>query len=153
MNRREWLVTAGLGVVAGVSLARVRALAATADGAQLTVYKDAGCGCCKQWVEHMKRAGFTVTAHDVNDIGAVKRDMGVPPSLASFHTGVVSGYLVEGHVPADLVQQMLATKASFMGLAVPGMPMGSPGMEGPRKDPYDVIAFEKTGKTTVYARR
>src|SRR5690349_11717165 len=120
MNRREWLVTAGLGVVAGVSLARVRALAATADGAQLTVYKDAGCGCCKQWVEHMKRAGFTVTAHDVNDIGAVKRDMGVPPSLASCHTGVVSGYLVEGHVPADLVQQMLATKASFMGLAVPG---------------------------------
>jgi hypothetical protein len=153
MNRRDWLVVVGVGVVASVSLSRVRTLAAAADGAELTVYKDAGCGCCKLWVEHMKRAGFRVTAHDVNDIGAVKRDMGVPASLASCHTGVVSGYLVEGHVPADLVRQVLAAKPSFMGLAVPGMPMGSPGMEGPRKDAYDVVAFEKSGKTTVYARR
>ena len=86
-------------------------------------------------------------------MNAVKRDMGVPASLASCHTGRVAGYIVEGHVPGDLVQKMLAEKPTFAGLAVPGMPMGSPGMEGPRKDAYDVIAFEKTGKTTVYARR
>jgi len=84
---------------------------------------------------------------------AVKRDHGVPTSVASCHTGRVGDYVIEGHVPADLVQKMLAEKATFAGLAVPGMPMGSPGMEGPRKDAYDVLAFDKGGKTTVYARR
>jgi hypothetical protein len=155
IDRREWVLAAGLGIVACVSSRRVMAQAAapTSGGPELTVYRDAGCGCCKLWVEHMKRAGFKVTAHDVADIGAVKRDKGVPESLASCHTGLVGGYLVEGHVPGDLVQQMLAAKPAIMGLAVPGMPMGSPGMEGPRKDPYDVIAFEKNGKTTVYAKR
>lgn len=155
-SRREWIRTAVLGAVMTVSAQRVTALAAAqAPGPQdLTVYKDAGCGCCKLWVEHMKSAGFSVTAHDVSDINAVKRDMGVPASLASCHTGMVGGYLVEGHVPADVVQKMLAAKPAIMGLAVPGMPIGSPGMEfGGRKDPYDIIAFEKSGKTTVYAKR
>ena len=155
LNRRDWIrKTTVLGAVLTVSADRLTAVAAAPPGPpELTVYKDPGCGCCKLWVDHMKAAGFSVTAHDVSDMNAVKRDMGVPASLASCHTGRVAGYIVEGHVPGDLVQKMLAEKPTFAGLAVPGMPMGSPGMEGPRKDAYDVIAFEKTGKTTVYARR
>ena len=154
LNRREWIWTAGLGAVMTVSAHRWAVAAPDPAGLPpLTVYKDAGCGCCKLWVEHMKAAGFTVTAHDVSDVSAVKRDHGVPTSVVSCHTGRVGDYVVEGHVPADLVQKMLAEKATFAGLAVPGMPMGSPGMEGPRKDAYDVLAFDKSGKTTVYARR
>ena len=130
-----------------------RATAATAAPVAITVYKTPTCGCCKAWVKHLDANGFKVTAHDLESLDDIKRRMGVPGPLQSCHTGVVGRYVVEGHVPADLIQKMLNEKAAFLGLAVPGMVTGSPGMEGGRKDPYDVIAFERNGKTRVYASR
>jgi len=121
---------------------------------KVTVYKSSTCGCCSKWVEHMKAAGFAVTAMDVPDIEVPKRTYGVPESAKSCHTAVVGGYVVEGHVPADLVQKMLREKPAIAGIATPGMPVGSPGMEVPGyKDAYDVIAFDKAGKTSIYAKR
>lgn len=117
------------------------------------VYKDASCGCCKEWVKHMQKAGFAVTAKDMPDMAAMKKKLGVPDSMGSCHTAVIGDYLVEGHVPADVVQIMLKEKPVARGLAVPGMPMGSPGMEGPTKQKYDVMLFEKSGKARVYASR
>jgi hypothetical protein len=122
--------------------------------APMTVYKDPNCGCCKQWVDHVRAAGFVVTVRDTADMAAVKASFGVPEALHSCHTAKVGPYTIEGHVPADLIARMLAEQPTGRGLAVPGMPVGSPGMEmGDRKDPYDVILFEKSGKTRVYARR
>ena len=120
----------------------------------MTVYKSASCGCCKKWVDHARAAGFTVTARDTEDMDQVKRAMGVPVALQSCHTAVVGGYVVEGHVPADLVRKLLRDKPrDVRGLAVPGMPQGSPGMETGEKDAYEVIGFDRRGKTRVYAKR
>ncbi|HXI20308.1 MAG TPA: DUF411 domain-containing protein [Gemmatimonadales bacterium] len=119
----------------------------------VTVYKSPTCGCCEQWVEHMRAAGFTVKAVDVADVSPYMAELGVPRSLASCHTAIVDGYVIEGHVPADLVHKLLKERPKIAGLAVPGMVTGSPGMEGNRKDPYDVIAFDLKGKTAVYAKR
>jgi hypothetical protein len=119
----------------------------------IVVYKTPTCGCCTDWVDHAREHGFTVVAHDLNDLTVVKRQLGVPAGRISCHTSVVRGYTVEGHVPADLIQKMLAERPRIRGLAVPGMPMGSPGMEGPWKDDYDVLAFDDDGNVTVYARR
>lgn len=127
--------------------------AASAALPAVVVYKDAGCGCCKEWVKHMQKAGFKVTAHDTPDMDGIKTSMGVPSALQSCHTAVVGSYLLEGHVPADLVQKLLREKPVARGLAVPGMPSGSPGMEGGPKDKYDVVLFERSGKTRVYASR
>jgi hypothetical protein len=121
--------------------------------ADIVVYKSPTCGCCGKWVEHMEQAGFSVDVEDMRDIAPVKRALGVPARMQSCHTAKVGDYLIEGHVPADLVRRMLDEKPDIKGLAVPGMPMGSPGMEGPRKDPYDVIAVGKDGGYRVYARR
>jgi hypothetical protein len=122
---------------------------------QMTVYKSATCGCCSKWVEHMKANGFDVKAIDVDDIDKVKRERGVPADAASCHTALVNGYVVEGHVPADAVQKMLKEKPAIAGIAVPGMPMGSPGMEVPggQKEAFNIVSFDKTGKTTIYQKR
>jgi hypothetical protein len=129
--------------------------AQTAVKPQMTVYKDASCGCCTKWVEHLRQNGFEVKALDVPDIDQVKRTYGVPASAGSCHTGLVSGYVVEGHVPADAVLKVLREKPAIAGLAVPGMPMGSPGMEvpGDKVQPYTILAFDKAGKTTEYQKR
>lgn len=120
----------------------------------VTVYKSASCGCCSKWVDHMKTNGFTVTAVDVDDIEVPMKTYGVPSSLASCHTAIVGGYVVEGHVPADVVSRMLREKPAIRGIAVPGMPVGSPGMEVPGyKDAYNVVSFDKAGKTAVYEKR
>jgi len=123
----------------------------------VTVYKSASCGCCANWVEHMREAGFEVEARDVPDadLPAIKAEHGVGLSHQSCHTAVVGDYVLEGHVPADLVRRMLEEKPDIAGLAVPGMPRGSPGMEMPdgSKDPYDVIAFTDDGEQSVYASR
>ena len=119
----------------------------------MTVYKSPSCGCCNQWIKHMEKAGFTIAPRDVNDVNEIKDSLGVPTALQSCHTGVFGKYLIEGHVPADLVRKIQKEKPQILGLAVPGMPSGSPGMEGFRKDSYDVIAFEKGGKQWVYAKR
>lgn len=117
----------------------------------ITVYKDPNCGCCAKWVDHLVKHGFRVTAKDSEDMTAVKAGLGVPPALNSCHTGLVNGYIIEGHVPAADIKRLLVEKPKVAGLAVPGMPMGSPGMEGPRTDRYDVLTFDKAGKTTVFA--
>jgi hypothetical protein len=117
----------------------------------ITVYKDPSCGCCKRWIEHLVRDGYRVEAKDTLDMTAIKRTLGVPAGLTACHTAIVNGYLIEGHVPAADIDRLLARKPRIAGLAVPGMPMGSPGMESPQAQAYRVLAFEKSGKTTVFA--
>ncbi|MGH7646091.1 MAG: DUF411 domain-containing protein [Gemmatimonadales bacterium] len=104
-------------------------------------------------MDHLKSSGFRVTVHDQDDLTETKATLGVPRSLASCHTAVVDAYVVEGHVPADLVQRLLKERPPVRGLAVPGMPAGSPGMEGGGQDRYDVLAFDREGRTSVYASR
>ena len=117
----------------------------------ITVYKDPNCGCCKNWIEHLIKHGYRVDAKDTPDMPQIKGTLGVPRALTSCHTAVVEGYLIEGHVPAADIDRLLSTKPKVKGLAVPGMPMGSPGMEGGMKQHYQVVAFDKTGKTKVFA--
>jgi hypothetical protein len=120
----------------------------------MTVYKTPTCGCCAKWVEHMKAAGFKVQVQDMDDLTEIKQASGVPIKLRTCHTAVVGNYVVEGHVPADVVKKMLSEKPKMAGIAVPGMPIGSPGMEsGNEKASYDVLLFDKAGQTTVYTKR
>ena len=122
----------------------------------MQVFKSASCGCCKAWVEHMRSAGFEVRVTDLEGdaLQAEKRKRGIGENLASCHTAVVNGYVVEGHVPAADIKRLLAEKPVVAGLAAPGMPSGSPGMEVPggKKDAYDVLSFTRAGKTAVFAR-
>ena len=121
----------------------------------VTVYKSPSCGCCGKWVEHMKTSGFPVVTIDTENVAAHKARLGVPPAMGSCHTAEVGGYLVEGHVPAADVKRMLTEKPPIRGLAVPGMPIGAPGMEqGPPSgyQRYAVIAFTAQGRTSVFAR-
>jgi hypothetical protein len=136
-----------------VTLATLTAPALAQTLPPVTAYKSPTCGCCAKWVEHLRKAGFDVTVKDVPNVGEVKLANGVPPELASCHTALVGGYVIEGHVPADLVQRLLREKPAITGIAVPGMPMGSPGMEGSYADRYNIVAFEKGGKQRVYASR
>ena len=117
----------------------------------ITVYKDPGCGCCKKWVEHLIKHGYQVNAKDTPDMQAIKTSLGVPDKLAACHTAVVNGYLIEGHVPAEDIERLLTQKPKIAGIAVPGMPAGSPGMEGPTSQHYQVFAFDKKGQTKVFA--
>lgn len=125
----------------------------TSEAGDIVVYKSPACGCCNKWVNHLKQHGFNVEVHDHDDMNPIKVDRGIPRHLQSCHTAVVDGYIVEGHVPADLITRLLQERPQVKGLAVPGMPMGSPGMEGPRKDSYQVLTFQEDGKTNVYANR
>jgi len=117
----------------------------------ITVYKSPTCGCCTKWISHLEENGFTVNAIDTKDMYQVKKDAGLHPGLGSCHTGIVDGYTIEGHVPASDIKRLLAERPAVRGLAVPGMPIGSPGMEGPRKDRYSVLTFDDSGKTTVFS--
>jgi hypothetical protein len=117
------------------------------------VYKSPSCGCCKDWIKHLEANGFKVRAHNTDDVVAHKYRLGVPPGHGSCHTAEVGGYLVEGHVPAREIKRLLQEKPKARGLAVPGMPVGSPGMEqGARRDPYEVLLITRDGATRVYAR-
>ena len=117
------------------------------------VYKSPTCGCCASWVKHLQQHGFTTRVTDTEDVAAIKAQRGVPARVQSCHTAVVDGYVLEGHVPATDVQRLLKERPAVAGLAVPGMPIGSPGMEVPGQKPqaYDVLAFDKQGQTRVYA--
>ncbi|MGE0158047.1 MAG: DUF411 domain-containing protein [Gemmatimonadales bacterium] len=120
----------------------------------IVVYKTVTCGCCAGWVEHMRQAGFTVDVRDLpgnNELMQVKMDAGVPGSLSSCHTSLVDGYVVEGHVPADQVKRLLAERPSVAGIAAPGMPAGSPGMDVPNSPPYDIVAWSQDGSMSRYA--
>lgn len=118
----------------------------------VTVYKSPTCTCCTAWVDHVRQNGFAVVAIDTTDLEAVKRRYGVAPEHAACHTAIVGGYVVEGHVPADDIRRLLAQRPPVTGLAVPGMPVGSPGMEGAYKQAYEVLAFTRGKSTSVFAR-
>lgn len=150
------LAAALLVTTVGVSyVAQTAAKPAASKPVPVTVYKSATCGCCAKWNDHMRANGFDVTTNDLPDVTPIKDKYGVPPPVRSCHTALVGGYVIEGHVPADLVQKLLKEKPKdVVGIAAPGMPTGSPGMEVEgRKDAYNVVTFDKAGKTTVYATR
>lgn len=123
----------------------------TANATVVTVYKSPTCGCCKEWIKHMQANGFSVKTVDVNNVNPYKLENGISFTLASCHTALVDGYAVEGHVPATDIKRMLKERPAIRGLAVPGMPAGSPGMEQGNKDHYNVFSFDKAGAISVYA--
>jgi hypothetical protein len=149
IHRRALL--AGGGALAASLIAKTAGAARPA----VTVYKSPTCGCCAQWVAHVRAGGFPVTPEDRDDLAPIKRQHGVPSALQSCHTALVDGYVIEGHVPADLIDRLLRERPTIAGIAVPGMPIGSPGMEVPGRAPerYQVLTFDATGRTTVFASR
>lgn len=150
MNRRH-LMSMALGWVAFSVLPAAPARAARTLPL-VEVFKSPHCACCGAWVEHMKAAGFQVKVTLVDDTSVARKRARMPDSLASCHTAFVGGYALEGHVPAEDVKRLLQAKPAAIGLAVPGMPAGSPGMEvGARKDPYDVLLVAPGGRATVFA--
>jgi hypothetical protein len=134
-----------------LSLALVSAALAEGSLPGITVWKSPNCGCCVKWIEHLRAAGFEVEAREARNLNAVRTQLGVPPKLAGCHSAKVGDYLVEGHVPAEQIKRLLADKPDVAGISVPGMPVGSPGMEGPGGKDYDVVAFDKAGNTRVFA--
>ena len=118
----------------------------------ITVYKSPTCGCCIKWVNHLQENGFNVEAINRQDLNGVKTEAGIPRQLASCHTAKIGGYVIEGHVPAGDIKRLLKERPDVSGLTVPGMPMGSPGMEGNRQDKYDVLTFTKSGETQIFSR-
>lgn len=126
---------------------------AMAAAPMVEIWKDPNCGCCQEWVRHLDKNGFATRVHDEGNTAARTR-LGVPAKLGSCHTGLVGGYAIEGHVPAREMQRLLKEKPKAIGLSVPGMPVGSPGMDGPaygdRRDPYDVLLVLADGSTRVY---
>lgn len=119
---------------------------------QVEVFKSPYCGCCEKWIEHMQKNGFKVNAHNVNDVPAARKSLGMPDRVGSCHTAKVGGYLIEGHVPAADIQRLLKEKPKAVGLAAPGMPQGSPGMETATPVPYETLLVQADGSTTVFAK-
>lgn len=119
---------------------------------QIEVFKSPYCGCCEKWIGHMERSGFKVNAHNVNDVPAARKNLGMPDRLGSCHTAKVGGYVIEGHVPAADVQRLLKEKPKAIGLAAPGMPQGSPGMETTTPAPYETLLVLIDGSARVFAR-
>jgi hypothetical protein len=144
--------SSGWRLLAGLALATASAGLHAAEPA-ITVYKSPTCGCCTEWADHLRTNGFAVETVDSLDLSRIKAMSGVRPQLASCHTAFVNGYVIEGHVPADDITRLLAEKPDARGLTVPGMPAGSPGMESPTPEHYQVLLIDKTGKTTVFATR
>lgn len=154
LGSREPATPAPTGAAApAVAPAVASLLRAAPDADVIQVYKSPTCGCCGDWIEHLEEHGFTVEVIDEPNMFAVKSELGLPRDLASCHTARVAGYLVEGHVPAQDIQRLLEDRPQLAGLAVPGMPVGSPGMEveGQPADAYDVVAFDAAGTTSVWA--
>jgi hypothetical protein len=145
-SRRLFLAQLSAFVIAGPTVVRAEVKAPLVQ-----VYKSATCGCCSKWADHLRAAGFAVEATNVPDVNLYKLEYGVPPRLASCHTAVVEGYVVEGHVPADDVIRLLRQRPEILGIAVPGMPLGSPGMESSNPERYETIAFDAAGSQTVFA--
>ena len=156
MTRRAWIARTATTALSGAALLALRPAVSTAASkpTAITVYKDPSCGCCTKWVSHLQANGFAPEVHDRSDMDALKDSLGVPPALRSCHTAVAGKYVIEGHVPAaDLTRLLAAKPADTLGLAVPGMPVGSPGMEmGDRGVAYDVVAFGPAGSTHVFAK-
>jgi hypothetical protein len=122
-----------------------------AADATVMVYKSPNCGCCEKWIEHLRAAGLKVEAKNAGNLDAVRRQLGVPGKLAGCHTATIGGYVVEGHVPAAQVLRLLRDKPPLAGISVPGMPVGSPGMEGRGGRPYEIMSWRKDGSVEVIA--
>ena len=145
--------TADASTPAAPASASSASVSSVSSAPSVIVYKDPNCGCCSKWVEYMRKNGFNVTAIDTSDVASVKAKHGIASELHSCHTAIVGDYAIEGHVPAEEIHRMLKEKPTIAGLAVPGMPTGSPGMEGAIKEKYDILTFDRAGKTSVYAQR
>ena len=155
MTRKQLASMAGGGVVALAVAVPILWSVPSTGATTVTVYKTPTCGCCALWVDHLRENGFDVDVKDLPDLRAIKAENGVSPGLASCHTALVDGYVFEGHVPADLVAEVLRDRPDILGLSVPGMVVGSPGMEVPGQpaQPYNVLAFDSQGRVSVYASR
>lgn len=152
----SWLLlTTGVALAALVALITWPGTPTTVSAdADIVVYKTATCSCCGKWVAHLRDAGLKVDTVNVSNTQAIHSRVGVPRQLNSCHTAVAGNYWIEGHVPADLIQQLIAdSPAEIRGIAVPGMPLGSPGMEGPNPAKYDIVAYDSSGRTSIYATR
>lgn len=123
------------------------------DSTTLVVYKEATCPCCNAWVDYMRDNGFRVVPHNVSDLDAVKRKHNIAGNLQSCHTTEVGGYYVEGHVPVDLVRKLLSERPRVAGITVPGMPIGSPGMEVGPPEPYDILSVDSAGRTATFGSK
>jgi hypothetical protein len=149
MQRRQWLQAAALTLVSGTLLQKT----VLAQVTTVEVWKDPNCGCCHLWVEHLQTHGFKVNVRDVGNTAARQR-LGMPEKLGSCHTATVGGYVIEGHVPAADIRRLLKERPVALGLSVPGMPIGSPGMDGPeykgRKDAFDVLLVQKDGSAKSF---
>ncbi len=146
MKRRNTLAA-----IAGLILAAISS-PSQSTRPLVTVFKLSTCACCNKWVEHLKANGFEVKVQQVNDTSLYEQQYHVPRTMTSCHTAVVDGYTIEGHVPAAEIKRLLNERPKAVGLSVPGMPVGSPGMEGARVDAYSVLLFDESGHSSVYAR-
>jgi len=157
VSRRQFLSIAGGGAAVALVTRKLPALGGVSAHREradtLLVYLSPTCECCSKWVAHMKRAGFEVETKPVDDVDPIKRERNIPEKLWSCHTAVVGPYVVEGHVPADAVRRLLKERPPIAGIAVAGMPMGSPGMEqGEHKEPFDIKSFTCCGDVKVFAK-
>lgn len=152
MDRRTWIrcCAGGAALVSGGAVPAVASSWSTST--VVFALRNPGCGCCLGWADHLRSADFLVHIHDSVDLASVKDRLGIPLELRSCHTAVVEGYRIEGHVPAGPVRRLLVERPAIAGLAVAGMPIGSPGMEGPDAEPYDVMAFRDDGEQFVFER-
>ena len=142
-------------IITFMALLLLAACSPKADTSQPTiaVWKSPSCSCCSKWVEHLRQDGFNVTIHNETAMKPLKTKLGIPQALASCHTAMVDGYVIEGHVPAKDIHKLLGEKPSAHGLAVPGMPIGSPGMEqGDRRDTYETVLFTSNGESSTYVQ-
>lgn len=153
--RRSSLISTlvGVAITGSVAVYWLLQLAPDTYGPTLTVYKSATCGCCKKWVDHLRQNGFEVKAINRNDLPEIKAQHGINKSIAACHTALIDGYVVEGHVPADAIRRLLRERPEVEGIAVPGMPLGSPGMESRDPQPYSILTFDEKGATAVYEVR
>ncbi len=151
-GRRRLLLGLGATAVAAAGAAWGLGLfgGAPAVAEEVVVYKSPSCGCCQGWIGHMRDNGFRVSVHNVEDVEPYRLKIGVPDALMSCHTALVGGYAVEGHVPAASILRLLAKRPAVKGLAVPGMPASAPGMDSPENEPYTVLAFDATGRTSFW---
>lgn len=155
MRTKQWVML-GIGVGAIVTAGAIGLRASTSDAhaTEVTVYTTPTCGCCTKWAAYLEHNGFDVDIEFRDNLTPVKAEYGVGTLLETCHTAVVDGYVVEGHVPVDVIWQLLKERPEVTGIAVPGMPIGSPGMEqGAQRDRYNVVAFDRSGDVRVYARR
>ncbi len=152
LSRKALMLAVFAGLTVGIAAFLVNVSSQPVEASEVVVYKSPTCGCCNQWVSHLRSNGFTVSIRDRSNMQPIKQEFGVQPELQSCHTAVVDGYFIEGHVPANEIKRLLSEKTAISGLTVPGMPMGSPGMEGQRKDNYAVLTIAPDNSISVYAQ-